>query len=163
VEFRQSPNYTKGRGGKKPSMIVIHAIAGSATSAENWFMNTHAKVSAHYIIDQTGKIVQMVKDEDTAWHCYGFNQTSIGLEHEDFGKCLKDPNWASETLLEASAKLVASLMKKWNIPLEKVKGHNDPEIVGYAKRLKPGMAHADPGLFPWDLYRKLITKHLGDK
>lgn len=49
-------------------MLVIHATAGSARSALAWLTNPAAKVSAHFVIDKTGRIYQLVPDELAAWH-----------------------------------------------------------------------------------------------
>ena len=34
----------------------------------SWFQNPTSKVSAHYVVEQDGSVVQMVSEDDTAWH-----------------------------------------------------------------------------------------------
>ena len=63
----RSPNYSL-RGGQSISMIVLHATVGSARSALAWLTNPAARVSAHYLIDKSGHIYQLVADEYCAWH-----------------------------------------------------------------------------------------------
>ncbi len=65
----KSPNYsTSWRGKGKITTIVVHTIQGSYNGCISWFSQTKSKVSAHYVISKTGKITQMVKDKDVAWH-----------------------------------------------------------------------------------------------
>lgn len=70
------------RNGAAIKRIVLHYttsrnIAGSIA----WFQDPAARVSAHYIIGLDGRIVQMVKDADKAFHCWGNNTDTIGIEH----------------------------------------------------------------------------------
>lgn len=161
MEFKQSPNYSKGRGGKKITHIVIHAMAGYYKGSIAWFLNPKAKVSAHYLISKKGEVIQMVKDEDKAWHCNKANGFTIGIELEDRDpgtkkNCLTDPNWCTEIELETAAKLTASLMKKHHIPIDNVVGH-DSELMR-----KYGSLHNDPyKYFPWAKFRDLIEANLG--
>jgi N-acetylmuramoyl-L-alanine amidase len=77
-------NYTRGRGGNDISLIVDHWMVSTFEGALAHFMNGGAQVSAHFLISQGGRIVQVVRDEDTAYHCgnWMLNQQSIGIEHE---------------------------------------------------------------------------------
>jgi N-acetylmuramoyl-L-alanine amidase len=72
-----------------PDTIVIHYTAGSsAESAVNWLANPTSKVSAHIVIDRSGKIYQIIPFNKVAWHAgkseyggrNGFNSFSIGIE-----------------------------------------------------------------------------------
>jgi N-acetylmuramoyl-L-alanine amidase len=63
----RSSNYSP-RSGHSISMIVLHATVGSARSALAWLTNPAARVSAHYLIDKSGHIYQLVADEYCAWH-----------------------------------------------------------------------------------------------
>ena len=60
-----SGNYRRGRSGKIKG-VVLHGTAGP--NAFEWFKNPKAKVSAHYVIEQDGRVIQMVSENDTAWH-----------------------------------------------------------------------------------------------
>lgn len=46
--------------------LVLHGTAGGGTVS--WFQNPSSQVSAHYVVEQDGRIVQMVSEDDTAWH-----------------------------------------------------------------------------------------------
>src|SRR4051812_47290462 len=86
----RSPNYSP-RAGHSISMIVLHATVGSARSALAWLTNPAARVSAHYLIDKSGHIYQLVADEYCAWHAgraswhgqSAINEMSLGIELEN--------------------------------------------------------------------------------
>lgn len=80
--------------GKEISLLVIHFTAsGSLDGSVRWFENPTANASAHYIMGKNGKIVQMVKEEEKAWHAgksqwdgvKNCNNYSIGIEIVNWG------------------------------------------------------------------------------
>ena len=77
-------NYFVGRSGNAITLIVDHWMATTFDGALAHFMVNGIQVSAHYLISQKGRIVQVVRDEDTAYHAgsWPVNQMSIGIEHE---------------------------------------------------------------------------------
>ena len=79
---------------RKPSFIVIHHTAqDSLQQTINTFTKTRTQVSAHYIISENGKVVQMLNDYLRAWHAgsstWGkntdLNSSSIGIELDNNG------------------------------------------------------------------------------
>lgn len=115
MKFIQSPNYDKGRNGNKIEKIVIHWFgAGDLASAVAHFQNNASDVSAHYLIENTD-VVQMVNEEDTAWHAGNLaeNRRSIGIEHS-----ATPDRPATELTYQTSGKLIAQLCKKYSIPLD---------------------------------------------
>lgn len=151
-----SPNKSK-RKVSKIDMIVIHATAGSFDSALNWMLNPKAEASAHYLISKTGAIVQLVKDEDKAWHAgvsewhgeHDCNQFSIGIELENLNDN-KDPY--PEAQIKNLVLLVHELMKKFpHITKDRIVGHN---------QIAPGRK-TDPGIkFPWVLFGSLLREEI---
>lgn len=124
--FLQSPNFTKGRGGKNIEFIIIHWFGvGSIDSAESSFMNPDRQASAHYLISDD-RLDQMVSEEDTAWHCgnLDINKRSIGIEH-DAG--IDPQHDLSEKSYQTSGKLVREICGRYGIPLDRehIKGHNE--------------------------------------
>lgn len=66
-EFIPSPNYSKRV--KPVSAVVIHYTASlNIEGTIDWFRRSESQVSAHYVVGRDGRVVQMVRDEDTAWH-----------------------------------------------------------------------------------------------
>jgi len=99
-------------GGLRPAAIVIHISEGTLSSADAWFNNEAANVSAHYCVGRVGEIHQYVSEEDTAYHagspvnptwrllrpCVNPNFYTIGIEHE--GRA-QDP-WVRRTVRRVS-------------------------------------------------------------
>jgi hypothetical protein len=137
---------------------------GRAAQVANWFAGATApQSSAHYMIDDK-KILQSVKEEDTAWAVGDFplNQSSISLEHAGTAS-QTTAQWEdaySKAELDLSTTLSADIAHRHGIPVVKLTpadivagksgfcGHAD---VTLAKKIAGG--HMDPGAnFPWNLY-----------
>ena len=108
-----SPNYTKGREGKKVSGIVIHWMAGTLAATDQVFKNTTRKTSAHYGIEDT-TVHQYVSEADTAYHAgtWEKNLTTIGIEHS-----AQPGRDASEATYRTSAQLIAEICKRYGLPI----------------------------------------------
>jgi hypothetical protein len=141
-----NPRYhSTGRGGQSIRYVVIHTIEGSAQSGINTFRNNSRKVSAHYIVNFDGKITQMVRDQDAAWHAGRYNRQSIGIEHAGFA----GRNQWTMAQYRASAAITRWACNTYNIP--KTRTH----IVAHKE--VPGSTHGDPGrFFDWGLYMRLV-------
>lgn len=108
-------NFESGRGGKTISQIVLHWIVGTLGAADATFNDGRRRASAHYGIGGQ-QIHQYVREQDTAYHAGNFdvNQRSIGIEHEG------GPELAiSEETYQTSAKLVADIAERNDIPLDR--------------------------------------------
>lgn len=68
IKWQPSPNFWKGRNGYTVKAIVIHITDGTLSSVLSWFEMEKSQVSAHYVIAKDGEIINMVKEEDSAWH-----------------------------------------------------------------------------------------------
>lgn len=145
--------------------IVIHDIEGTAQSSLNVFRNPKTGASAHYIVDSDGTVYQVVREKNIAYHAgnYWYNQHSIGIEHA--GVDATGYRWYNASEYLASAKLVAYLLNKYNLPL------NHEQIVSHGTIPSPSATslpnHVDPGPYwLWDYYLKLIHEqgvHYPDK
>ena len=98
IAYKESPNHGKTI---QPDTIIIHYTAGaSAESSINTLTNPSAKVSAHVVISQDGKLTQLVPFNKKAWHAgkshhrekTGMNQYSIGIELDNPGVLKKAGN-----------------------------------------------------------------------
>jgi N-acetyl-anhydromuramyl-L-alanine amidase AmpD len=142
--------------------IVIHDTEGSLASALSVFQcPAHStgceQSSAHYIIDTDGTVYQVLREHDIAYHDGNFwsNMHSIGIEHVGFDAT--GYNWYNSAQYLASAKLVAYLLKKYNLPLDRT------HIVAHgtvpAGTLAASPNHVDPGPYwLWDYYFNLISQ-----
>lgn len=112
---KDTPNFSKGRQGNEPEVVVVHWIVGTLEAADATFANSASQVSAHYGIGDD-EVHQYVKEEDTAWHCgdWLWNLKSIGIEHEG------SPDLPiSEKTYKASAELIKGICVRYNIPVDK--------------------------------------------
>ena len=99
--------------------IVLHCTAAETVSSTiNWFLLPRSRVSAHYVIDTTGDIIQMVPDDRSAWHAKAANAQSIGIEHVGTGASRMPAAQAA-----ASAALIRWLAKKYGIAAANIVGH----------------------------------------
>jgi N-acetylmuramoyl-L-alanine amidase len=130
-------NFTPGRD-MYPDMLVIHVTEGDAGSVIAWFNDPASQVSAHYMVQRDGQIIQFVHDEDRAWHAGNVvrptaklvldrpgvspNRYSIGIEHEGDGTQELTP--AQRT---ASLDLLWQLSQRWKIPVDRdhIVGHHE--------------------------------------
>lgn len=117
VEWVRSPNFSaRGSGIKR---IVLHYTTSSNINGTiSWFQNPASRVSAHYIVGRDGKIVQMVRDSDKAWHAAGHNDDTIGIENvASTTQSLTGPQ------SDALAHLCKWLMAEYKILKDNVTGH----------------------------------------
>lgn len=148
-----SPNFRKWPQKRKITCVVIHATATKALASPlEWLTIPESKVSAHYLIDLDGTVLQLVDENNIAWHSGasswkgkdGVNAFSIGIE-------LVNPNDGSsypEDQIEALRALVVSICLERKIRSEDVVGHAD---------VAPGRK-TDPAGFPWDDFKGRLYK-----
>ncbi|MDP3052306.1 MAG: N-acetylmuramoyl-L-alanine amidase, partial [bacterium] len=98
-EFTISPNCWPGR--KMPcTVLVYHYTAGGLIDQTIKYFQQAGGVSAHFVIERDGKVIQMIKLEDRAWHAgvsewkgiKEVNQFSIGIEICNWGPLKKQGN-----------------------------------------------------------------------
>lgn len=149
---KPSPNFTPGRAGQKPVLIVIHIMAGTLKGTDAWFANPASDVSSHYGVGTNGEVHQYVKESDTAWANGRVNYPtskivkekggnpniySISIENEGY-----DLSKASKTHLETLKALIADVCTRNDIP-------NDREhIIGHYEiySLKPNCPATDKSI-----------------
>lgn len=107
-------HYTQGRGGHAIDKVVIHHNAGNLSVEDCYRVWESREASAHYQVESSGRIGQLVWDSDTAWHCGNFeqNQRSIGIEHADDSS---SPWHISDACLDAGAHLVAAVCRYYGL------------------------------------------------
>ena len=167
IPFKQcnSRNYRKGR--EFPiNWICLHFTSGNGDTAQNnadYFAREGGlNASAHYFVD-TERIVQSVKDGDTAWHCgrerggsyYNDcrNANSIGIE-----MCSVIRNGVyviPEETMKRAAKLTRELMAKHHVPVSRVCRHYD---VTHKQCPEPWVRN--PRL--WEKFKTMLTEEVED-
>jgi N-acetylmuramoyl-L-alanine amidase len=153
-----SPNHGRRADGMKPDLLILHYTGMvDADSAIARLRSPAAEVSAHYVVEETGRIVQLVPEARRAWHAgeaswegeRDVNSRSIGIEIVNGGHDFGNPNFPPRQV-EAVIALASDICVRHNIRADHVLGHSD---------VSPGRKR-DPGeKFPWDELHRAGVGH----
>lgn len=157
IERARSPNFDERPSDAPVDMLVLHYTGmRTAAAALQRLCDPEAKVSAHYVVDEDGRVTALIDEAMRAWHAGAaswrgkadVNGRSIGIElvnpgHEFGYRDFPDAQMAAlEVLAEA-------ILDRHPIPPRNVVGHAD---------VAPGRK-ADPGeRFDW---QRLAAKGIG--
>ncbi|MDF8364186.1 N-acetylmuramoyl-L-alanine amidase [Achromobacter anxifer] len=131
--------------------VVLHYT--SVDDAHSMELLSKGKVSAHYLVNDAGRVYRLVDENRAAWHAgisswYGniaMNSTSIGIE-------IVNPGWTegpdgkpvwhpyNERQLRTLTILLRDIIQRHDIAPENVVGHSD---IAPQRKVDPGP------LFPW--------------
>ena len=108
VDLILDKHFTSGRSGRTVEKVVVHYNAGDLTVEGCYSVWQTRAASAHYQVESSGRVGQLVWDRDTAWHAsdWDANCTSIGIEHANIAD-----GTVTEACLDAGAHLVAAVCK----------------------------------------------------
>lgn len=138
-EWRPSPNFGERKGGATPDLIVLHYTAmDSCDAACRTLCNPDNEVSAHYLIRTDGQVIQMVQEDQRAWHAGAgtwqgrgdVNSRSIGIEMSNTGVVP-----FSAALFDSLETLLSCIMARWEIPPSGVIAHSD---FAPGRKIDPG-------------------------
>ena len=167
IECNPSPNFDARPEGEEICLLVLHNISlppgqflnGNVrdlflnqldTGAHPWFVNVVGlRVSAHFLIDRNGDVVQFVACGQRAWHAgvsafagrERCNDFSIGIELEG-----TDDTPFTDAQYARLAELTACLRARY--PLKAVRGHSD---IAPARKTDPGPC------FAWERYARMTA------
>jgi N-acetylmuramoyl-L-alanine amidase len=150
--WNPSPNY--GERMLPITMLVLHYTGmQSGAAAIDWLANPASRVSAHYVVDEDGQLVHMVREEQRAQHAglsywrgiTDCNSASIGIEivnpgHEFGYRPFPEPQ------MDTVTRLVAALVGTYAIEPRNIVGHSD---IAPARKEDPGE------LFDWERLARL--------
>lgn len=145
---REVPSPNRNARQLPVSMIVLHYTGmETAQAALERMCDPAAEVSAHYLIDEDGTVIQLVDEAERAWHAgksswrgiTDVNSASVGIElvnpgHEFGYRPFPDAQ------IDALLPLLGDIRRRHNVPRGNVVGHSD---VAPARKQDPGE------LFPW--------------
>ena len=141
-----SPNFDNRTA--PPDMVVLHYTGMPTGEASlDRLRDPAAKVSAHYLVEEDGRVFRLVPEERRAWHAgvsfwkgeRDINARSVGIEivnpgHEFGYRPFPDRQ------IEAVITLLGEIRGRWTIPDASMLGHSD---VAPERKQDPGE------LFPW--------------
>ncbi|SFO29111.1 N-acetylmuramoyl-L-alanine amidase [Mesorhizobium sp. NFR06] len=148
AEVRVSPNFGPRRDRPRPDMIVLHYTGmASGAGAEAWLCDPASEVSSHYLVHEDGRIIQMVRESDRAWHAgksswFGhtdINSCSVGIEIVNPGHSLGYKAFPKRQV-DAVIELCSGIVDRYSIPAARVLAHSD---VAPGRKIDPGEK------FPW--------------
>ncbi len=162
--YVQAKHYRAVADTRGVSRVVIHITDGGpkVDGTVGWFLNPTKPngdplpVSAHYVIGQNGDVVQMVRNNDIAYHAGSANGDSVGIEH-----CARQPRAFGPTdsgltpsmlQYEASAALVRWLCEGYGIPMDR------EHILGHSEADTHTTHTACPNsVWDWEYFMELVT------
>lgn len=157
ADVRVSPNFGPRAEGARPDLLILH-YTGMETgdAAEAWLCAQESEVSSHYLVHEDGRVVQMVREGDRAWHAgkgswkgrADVNSWSIGIEIVNPGPLAQFPDFP-DVQIAAVIELARDICARHHISPERVLAHSD---VAPGRKIDPGER------FPWS---KLAEKGVG--
>lgn len=148
AEVRPSPNHGERKGGQRPDMLVLHYTGmPDAAAALDLLCKPGSGVSAHYLVFEDGRIIQLVPESRRAWHAGAafwagetdVNSCSIGIEIANPGHEHGYPDFPRRQIAALTV-LCRSIQTRYAIPSVRVLAHSD---VAPARKQDPGEK------FPW--------------
>ena len=148
IKYLKSPNYIHCNKRRNIHSVIIHYTGmRSLQSAVERLLSKKYEVSSHYLISRTGKIIQLVKDNNIAWHAgisnwfkfKNLNKNSIGIELENKGHQYGYQAFPSKQIVQL-IKILKILKRKFKIKNVNITGHSD---IAPNRKIDPGEK------FPW--------------
>jgi N-acetylmuramoyl-L-alanine amidase len=144
-----SPNHDQRAGGLATDILLLHYTGMESTAAAlARLCDPVAKVSSHYVVDEDGKITQLVPEARRAWHAgvsswegvADINSRSIGIEIGNVGHDLGYPDFP-DAQIDAVIALCRDIIHRHHIRADRVLAHSD---IAPARKADPGEK------FPWE-------------
>jgi N-acetyl-anhydromuramyl-L-alanine amidase AmpD len=127
--FIPSPNHDSRPLFTPVNCVVLHATAEPTLQGTiAIFKDRRSKVSAHFVVDRDGRIVQMVPVQDRAWHAgasqldgrSGVNDFSIGIEMVNVDDGIQP---YPEQQYRSVARIIRLLRTAYSIPNDRIVTH----------------------------------------
>ena len=154
ARIHASPNH--GPRARPVSLLILHYTGLPTTQAAlDALTGPGTEVSAHYLVDEDGGVLQLVPEARRAWHAgrsfwageTDVNSASIGVEIAHPGPL--DPRPYGDAQIAAVIALAQDICARCAIPAEGVLAHSD---VAISRKIDPGE------FFPWE---KLARQGVG--
>lgn len=160
MQWLPSPNHNDRPAGTPIDMLVFH-YTGMETADEAIvrLIDPGAEVSAHYVVEEDGRVFQLVAEDRRAWHAgVAFWRGATDINGRSIGVELINPGHEfgyrafPEAQIAAVEELAGDIVRRHAIPARNVVGHSD---VAPTRKMDPGelfdwsrLARAGIGLWP---------------
>lgn len=140
---RVAENHEPRRGGVRPSLLILHYTGmSSAEKAIDWLARAESNVSCHYVIDEDGRITQLVPESLRAWHAGAsfwrgetdINSHSIGIEIQNPGHQHGYPDFPAAQM-QAVIALGKDIAQRHRMAADAVLAHSD---IAPGRKIDPG-------------------------
>lgn len=155
AHVRPSPNH--GERLRPISALILHYTGmPTAQGALDLLCSPEAEVSAHYFVEEDGRVLQLVPESRRAWHAgksawageTDLNSASIGVEIVHPGHA--DPHPFAAPQIVSVAALGRDICARRAIAPQCVLAHSD---IAVSRKIDPGE------FFPWDELARLGLGH----
>jgi N-acetylmuramoyl-L-alanine amidase len=149
AEVLPSPNHGERRGFARPNSIILHYTGLPTDEAAIALLRDPAReVSSHYVVEHSGRVVQLVPEARRAWHagvsCWrgerDMNSASVGVEICNAGHDGGLPKFPDRQI-ESVIALCRDIGTRCALRPERVLAHSD---IAPARKRDPGER------FPWN-------------
>ena len=157
----RSPNYEARHPDTTVNFLIMHYTGCGLEASLKVLTDSNAehRVSAHYLVDETGEVYALVDEAFRSWHAgksawQGFediNSRSVGIEIVNPGQGANYRAFPS-VQMESLACLSKGIIERWRISPCHVLGHSD---IAPGRKVDPGplfdwkwLAEHDIGVYP---------------
>jgi N-acetylmuramoyl-L-alanine amidase len=143
AQFHGAANIEPRRDGLGPELLILHYTGmSSAEKAIDWLARAESRVSCHYVVDEAGRITQLVPEKLRAWHAgvsswrgkSDINSRSIGIEIQNPGHEHGYPDFPAAQM-KAVIALSLDIMGRHGMRPEHVLAHSD---IAPERKVDPG-------------------------
>jgi len=142
-ELCPSPNIGDRNGAGYPKFLILHYTGLESTARSIAVLSDPiCEVSCHYVVDDDGRVIQMVREADRAWHAgrsfwqgeTDLNSYSVGIEIQNPGHEAGMPDFP-EAQMAAVERLALDIVQRHNMKPEHVLAHSD---IAPQRKIDPG-------------------------
>lgn len=141
--WHPAANFEPRKDGQRPNILLMHYTGmDSADRALHWLCAPESRVSCHYLIDEAGRITQMVSEAMRAWHAgeafwageTDINSASIGIEVHNPGHGCGYTDFP-DVQMQAVEALSLDIVARHGIKAQMVLAHSD---IAPGRKRDPG-------------------------
>jgi len=162
-----SPNIGERKNAAQPRFLILHYTGlESVERSIEVLSDPICEVSCHYVVDVDGRVTQMVREVDRAWHAglsfwqgeTDINSHSIGVEIQNPGHEAGMPEFP-ELQMTAVVRLASDIVRRHSMKPEFVLAHSD---IAPQRKIDPGEKFDWARLYRAGIGHWVAPRPLGD-